>query len=269
MLVQRARAADNSCTIEYGLIAGPQHQHSFDTRTDRPERLGAPASEFFSDVCGLLFVAALVLSVGTSTVVAKSSQRPTASNSCHPPVRRRSSQNPRSLRGHQGVRQQPVLGIPRRHRLGRTPFARSGVSSWKWKDNGLTLELRIRDGLQVPRRHASRQLVHQEHSARGVQESRPGLSVIRAWRASKRSRITASRSGFPGPRRCSSPTCRMPRSRSKIRAKADIGLGPYRLLERGPKTRLPAFDSTTIAESPRSIPSKSRNSRSSARRGPH
>jgi len=120
------------------------------------------------------------------------------------------------------------------------PFARL-AAEWTWKDNGLTLELRIRDNLRfhdgtpVDNTFVRNTLLQVFKNPNSVSyQSVAGVEAIEnnsvAIRLSRPEALLLSD--------LSNATISM-----GTPDKDDVGLGPYRLLERGAKTRLAAFDS--------------------------
>jgi ABC-type transport system substrate-binding protein len=120
------------------------------------------------------------------------------------------------------------------------PFARL-ASEWKWKDDGLTLELRIRDNLKF-------------HDGTPVDNTFVRNTLLQVFKNpnSVSYRSVASVEALENNTvaiRLSRPEALLLSDLSNATismgdpSKADVGLGAYRLLERGAKTRLAAFDS--------------------------
>jgi len=118
------------------------------------------------------------------------------------------------------------------------PFSRL-ASAWEWKDNNLTLELRIRDGLKfhdgtpVDNRFIKESLekvfkISQAVSYKSVERIDVLENNTVAIRLSRQEALLLAD--------LSNATISI-----NDPAKADIGLGAYRLLERGPRTRLVSF----------------------------
>ena len=114
------------------------------------------------------------------------------------------------------------------------------ASEWEWKDNGLTLELRIRDGLKF-------------HDGTPVDNTFIKNTLLEVFKNT--SAVSYQSVAHVETLENNSVAIRLSRPEALLladlsnatisigdRAKADIGLGPYRLLERGSKTRLSAFD---------------------------
>ncbi len=263
MLVQRGGPADISSTIEYGLIAGPQHQHSLVVHAQiAPSVLvrtvGVPLGRVRS-----LVVAALCFSVGGSTGCTPSGCAPTDTIRCHPPIRRRASQDPGTPRWHQGFRQQSLLGVPRRYRAGTDVrcTARVGMEMDGRRTN---LELRIRDNLKFHDGTPVDNDFHQE-----ILCSR--CSRTRTRQLSERSRCRSAREQHCRDQtfaRRSVPSSDLSNATISIRdpSKADVGLGPYRCSS-GDRRRGWRHSMATIAAGRRSTPSRSWSSKSSARHG--